>query len=43
MATILTPKVIGKEIKISYGEKDHPSKTVRMVGDGVMGGEPRYF
>lgn len=40
---LLTPKVIGKEMKIMYGEKYHPSKAVRIVGDGMMGGEPRSF
>lgn len=35
--------MIGKAVKIPYGKKDRPSKDVRMVGDGVMGGEPRDF
>lgn len=41
MAMVLAPKVIGRVVKIPYGEKDCPSNTVRMVGDGVMGGQPR--
>lgn len=43
MATVFPPKVIGKVVKIPYKEKDHPSKAMRMVSDGVMGGEPRAF
>ena len=43
MVTVFPPRVIGKAVKILYGEKDRPSKAVRMVGDGVMGGEPRAF
>ena len=42
-ATVLPPKVIGRAVKIPYGEKDHPSNAMRMVGDGVMGGESREF
>lgn len=43
MVKVLPPKVIGKVVKILYGEKDRPSKAMRIVGDGVMGGEPRAF
>jgi len=43
IAKVLPPNVIGMVVKISYGEKDHPSKNVRIVGDGVMGGESRAF
>ena len=43
MVTGFPPKVIGKAVRIPYREKDHPSKVVRMVDDGVMGGEPRDF
>jgi hypothetical protein len=40
---IFPPKVIGRAVKILYGENDRPSNVVRMVGDGVMGGYPRSF
>ena len=40
---VLPPKVIGRAMKNLYGEKDHPSNAMRMVGDEVMGGEPRSF
>ena len=43
MVTIFPPKVIGKVVEILSGDKDHPSKYVRMVGNGVTGGEPRDF
>ena len=43
MAIVFPPKVIGKAIKIPYGKKDHPLKAMRMVSDGVMGGERRAF
>ena len=43
MTIVLPPKVIGKAIKIPYGEKDCPSKVVSIVGDGMMGGVPRAF
>lgn len=36
-------EVIYKAVKIMYGEKDNLLKDMRMVGDGVMGGEPRAF
>ena len=42
-ATVFPPRMIGRVVKISYGENDLPSNVVRMVGNGVMGGEPRYF
>lgn len=41
--TVLPPRLIGRAVKISYGENDHPSNVMRMVGDGVMGGESRSF
>jgi hypothetical protein len=41
MMVVLPPKVIGRAVKIPYSEKDHPSNAMRMVGDGVMGGESR--
>ena len=41
--TVLPPKVIGKAVQIPYVETDHPSKFVRIVGDGVMGRESRAF
>ena len=34
---------ISRAVKILYGEKDHTSNDVRIVGDGVMGGEMRAF
>lgn len=43
IVTIFPSKVIGKAMKIPYNEKYHPSKAVRIVVDGVMGGEPRAF
>ena len=41
--TILSPRVIGRAVKIPYGENDLPLNVVRMVGDGVIGGESRPF
>lgn len=41
MATIFPVKVIGKAVKIPYAEKDRPTNAMRMVGDGVMGGDLR--
>ena len=35
---VLPPRVIGRDVKITYGENDLPSYAMRMVGDGVMGG-----
>ena len=43
MMMVLPPRVIGRALKILYGENDLPSNAMRMVGDGVMGGEPRAF
>ena len=43
MTTIFPPRVIGKDVKIPYDENDLPSNVVRMVGDGVMGGDLRAF
>lgn len=43
MVEFLPPKVIRKVEKITYREKDRPLKNDRMVGDGVMGGDPRAF
>ena len=40
---VFPPRVIGRAVKISYGENDLSSNVVRMVGDGVMGGESRAF
>ena len=41
--TILAPRLIGRDLKIVYGENDIPSNVVRIVGDGVMGEELRAF
>ena len=38
---VFPPGVIGRAVKILYGENDLSLNVVRMVGDGVMGGEPR--
>ena len=43
MTTVFPARVIGMAVKILYGKNDLPSNVVRMVGDGVMGGEPRAF
>ena len=43
MTTVFPPRVIGRAVKILYGENDLPSNVVRMVGDGMMGGELRAF
>ena len=43
MATVLPSRVIGRVVKIPYGENDLSSNVVMMVGDGVMGVEPRDF
>jgi hypothetical protein len=43
MVTVLPPKVIGRAVEILYSEKDRPSNAMRIVGDGVMGGESRAF
>ena len=43
MTTILPPRVIGRVVKIPYDENDLLSNDVRMVGNGVMGGESRSF
>ena len=40
---VFPPKVIGRAVKILYGENDHPLNVMRMVDDGVMGGYPRAF
>lgn len=42
-ATVLPPRMIGRVVKILYDDNDLPSNVVRMVGDGVMGGELRAF
>ena len=41
--TVFPPRVIGRVVKISYGENDLRSNAVGMVGEEVMGGEPRAF
>ena len=41
--TIFPPRVIGRVVKIPYGEKECLSKVLRIVGDGVIDGEPRAF
>lgn len=35
--------MICKVVKIPYGEKDHPSKAMRIFEGSVMGGDPRAF
>lgn len=41
--TVFPPKVIGRAMKIIYGEKGRLSNAVRMVGNRVMGGDTRTF
>ena len=43
MTTVFPTRVIGRVVKIPNGENDLPSNVVRIVGYGVMGGEPRDF
>ena len=43
MAMVFPPRVICRAMKIVYSENDLSSNVVRIVHDGVMGGEPRAF